>query len=89
MQPAPGKVTWMAIDAASADTGDGLVEIVVNGADDSSNLAALATPDSNNSYEVAICDLKFQAGDRLMPVTTATPTGTNSNWRCSFAVIFD
>lgn len=88
VQPAAGTVKWLAIDAGSAASGDGTVEVVVNGRDDSSGLAILTTPDSDDSRVWAKCDLDFEQGDSLSVRTTATPTGTNSDWRVSFAVVY-
>jgi hypothetical protein len=88
VQPAAGVVKWMSIDAELAQNGNGKVEVVVNGSSDSSGAAVITTPDTNSARVWTACNLEFNQGDSLSLRTTKTPTGTNSDWRSSFAVVY-
>lgn len=86
-QPCPGKIVYMTIQAINAANGNGQVDIVINGAASSS--CNVATPSSDGSSTQATCTLLFNAGDRLVPRTTTTPSGRNNGYVVSWWVSYD
>jgi hypothetical protein len=86
-QPCSGTITAMSISAETANNGNGLVGIVIDGA--TSTSCNSTTPSAANTAVTTACDLSFTSGQQLTPRTIDTPTGSNSAWVIAWWVRYD
>ena len=86
-QPCSGRVVYLTIQATNAVNGNGQVGIVING--NSTSLCNVSTPSSDDSSTGTVCNLQFNAGDRLAPRTITSPTGKNNGYLVSWWVVYD
>ena len=86
-QPCSGKIVYLTIQAKTATNGNGVIGIVINGAN--SSLCTVSTLSSNQGSNQTVCNVSFSEGDMLNARTLVSPKGNNKGYNVAWWVRYD